>query len=82
MARRYRESKGEGWGEEFSYPAAASFVQYLIRRLGLGSLVEAVESLGKGMPPEAALVRVYGKGYTELARDWGEDLVIRARVIN
>ena len=63
-----------GWGSEFSYPAATSFVQYLIRERGLDRLLEVVENLGKGSPADAAMTRVYGKGYSELAHDWGDSL--------
>ena len=53
-----------------AYPAAGSFVQFLIQRYSLGKLKIAYQGEGAG----AAWTSAYGKGLPELEREWLEFL--------
>ncbi len=52
------------------YPAAASFVDYLIQLRGVGGIRDVLSSLGEGNDIDGALRRVLGKEESGLIRDW------------
>ena len=65
--------------EDLSYPAALAFVTFLERERGFGALVNALERLGEGDDPDAALRFAFSADLRELCRRFAADLPSEAR---
>lgn len=52
------------------YPAAASMVDYMIQRRGMGAIRDVLTALGEGHDIDASLNRVLGSDVSGLIRDW------------
>jgi len=56
------------------YAAAAHFVRSLHQRGGMPLLIDAVERIGRGDAPDAAIRGVYGASTAQLYREWSNSL--------
>lgn len=65
------------WGQEFSYPTALSFVEYLEERVGFPALLDVLEAMSRGDTVEAAFEKVTRYSLKELRQSWGEALVLK-----
>ena len=63
------------WGREFSYPAALSFIEFLIDREGLYRILDAIDSMAGGATIESAFETATRYSLGELREAWGESLV-------
>ena len=72
-----RSAAGADWGNEFTYPSALSFVEYLDGRLGFPRLVDVLGAMAGGASVNAAFESTTRYSLKELRQDWGEDLVRR-----
>src|SRR5439155_11160 len=61
----------ETWGQEFSYPSALSFVEYLDERPGFPALLDVLEAMAKGDAAEAAFEKVTRYSLEELRQARG-----------
>jgi tetratricopeptide (TPR) repeat protein len=78
LAREYRDRGGRGgWGEDFSYPSALSFVEFLIEREGFHRLLDVLEGMGRGLDEERAVQEATRYSLKELRDLWGRDLAAR-----
>jgi tetratricopeptide (TPR) repeat protein len=76
LAKEYQALEGKGgWGAQFSYPSALSFVEFLVEREGFHRLVDALEAMGSGAGPDDAFDRATRYSLDELRDDWGKALV-------
>ena len=56
------------------YAAAAHFVRHVHQRGGMPLLIDAVERMGRGDAPDAAIRGVYGASTAQLYREWTDAL--------
>jgi tetratricopeptide (TPR) repeat protein len=75
LARTVRADAPSTWPDAaFSYPSALSFTRFLEARRGFDLLVSVLDRLGDGETPDAALTKLYGSTYAELAAEWAGSL--------
>jgi len=78
FAKQYRAlDNKDAWGQEFSYPSALAFVEYLIDRLGFPVILDVLKTMGEGGPSDAAFESVTRYSLKELRQAWGEALVAK-----
>jgi len=78
LARAYRGLADKSrWGREFSYPAALSFVEFVVEREGFYRLVDVLEEMGRGADVETAFRTAIRSDLVELYEAWGRALELR-----
>jgi hypothetical protein len=75
LARDLAASEGRSWYDDFSYPSSLSFTLYLTQKYSFAVVLQALDRMKSGVPPESAVGEAAGDSFEEIQKAWVAGLV-------